>query len=337
MKVAQSRVSMKDVARLSGVSAMTVSRALRDPSSVSQAVLEKIHSVVEKLEYVPNRIAGSLSSKKTTVVALVLPSLRNAMHAETIMGISEVLRREGFQLMISDSSNSPEIEEELIRTFVAQQVCGVILHNTVHSARTVNLLRSAAIPCVETGNLVADPIDMVVSYSNHAAGKAMAEHFIARGYTRAAVISLPIRNRERIKACRTGFVSAMRRAGFALPPAWVVQCDPGLQGAALAVRGLLAEGDRPRALFLIGDVLAPGALFECQRLGVDVPRDIAIAASDNTEWLENTVPSLTTIQYPRYRIGVRAAERILAASRGHDPAPSNSENVGFSITVRQST
>jgi LacI family gluconate utilization system Gnt-I transcriptional repressor len=328
---------MKDVARLSGVSAMTVSRALRDPSSVSQAVLEKIHAVVEKLEYVPNRIAGSLSSKKTTVVALVLPSLRNAMHAETIMGISDVLRREGYQLMIADSSNSPEIEEELIRTFVAQQVCGVILHNTVHSARTANLLRSAGVPCVETGNLVANPIDMVVSYSNHGAGKAMAEHFIARGYTRAAVITLSIRNRERIKACRTGFISAMRRAGFALPPAWVVQCEPGLQGAALAVRALLAEGDRPRALFLIGDVLAPGALFECQRQGVDVPRDIAIGASDNTEWLENTVPSLTTIQYPRYRIGMRAAERILAASRGQNTAPGNSENVGFSIAIRQST
>jgi LacI family gluconate utilization system Gnt-I transcriptional repressor len=337
MKPDQSRVSMMDVARLSGVSAMTVSRALRDPQSVSEAVLEKIRAVVEKLEYVPNRIAGSLASKKTTVIALVVPSLRNAMHAETIKGISDVLLREGFQLMISDSNNSPEIEEGLIRTFVAQQVCGVILHNTVHSERSANLLRSAAIPCVETGNLVANPIDMVVSYSNHAAGKAMAEHFIERGYTRAALISLPVRNRERIKACRAGFTGAIRRAGFPLPPAWVMESDPGLQGAALAVRALLANPVRPRALFLIGDVLAAGALFECQRQGVRVPQDIAIAAADDMEWLENTVPSLTTIQYPRYRIGMRAAERILAATRGQAPAPSHREDVGFTIAVREST
>jgi len=75
---------------------------------------------------------------------------------------------------------------------IAQRVCGVILHNTKHTPRTIDMLRKSATACVETGNLTSTPIDMVVSYSNHAAGKAMAEHLLGLGYRRFAFASLPV-------------------------------------------------------------------------------------------------------------------------------------------------
>ena len=327
---------MKDVARIAGVSTMTVSRALRDKTSVSQGVLARIREVVDSVGYVPNRVAGSLSSSRTTLVALILPNLRNAMHAELIQGISDVLRPQDFQLMISDCGNSLELEEQLIGTYIAQQVCGVILHNTAHTDKAVRALRNAGIPCVETGNFTAHPIDMTVSYSNFAAGKAVAEHFVSLGYDRVGCISLPIRNRDRIKASRKGFIAGLRKAGRPVEPGLLVEIGPGLENGGRALRRILEAVPDTRAVFCTGDVLAAGALFECQRRGIRVPSQMAIAASDDSDLLQNTVPTVTTVKYPRYRIGVRAAELIVArATRAVAGNPK--EDLGFEIVRRGST
>src|SRR6185503_13475206 len=138
----------------------------------------------------------------------------------------------GFQLMISDSGNSVEMEEQLIRTYLAQQVFWLILHNTAHTAKSIRILKAAGIPCVETGDLTASPIDMTVSYSNYAAGKAMARHFVSLGYFRTAFASLPIANRDRIKACRRGFIAGMREAGHAVDPQCLLEAEPGLDSGA---------------------------------------------------------------------------------------------------------
>lgn len=232
-------VSMKVVGTMAGVSAMTVSRALRDPGSVSEALLERIRAVIDRIGYVPNRVAGSLSSNRTTHVALVVPSLRTAIHAEMIQGISDILRQHGFQLMISDCGNSLELEEAQIRAYVAQRVCGLILHNTRHSETALRILANAGIPCVETGDLNRAPIDSVVSYSNYAAGVAMAAHFVAAGYRKTAFVSLHVKNRGRIGALRKGFVAGLRKAGLPISPELLLEVGAGMESGAKALSQIL--------------------------------------------------------------------------------------------------
>lgn len=321
---------------MAGVSAMTVSRALRDPTSVSVAVLERVRAVIDRIGYVPNRVAGSLSSNRTTYVALVVPSLRTSIHAEMIQGISDILRRHNFQLMISDCGNSLELEEAQIRTYVAQQVCGIILHNTKHSDAALRILANAGIPCVETGDLNKEPVDSVVSYSNAAAGMAMAAHLVAAGYKRMAFVSLHIKNRERIRALRNGFVAGLRKAKVSSAPALLLEVGPGMESGARAVSQILETAPGTQAVFFAGDVLAAGALFECQRRGIMIPSQLAIANSDDSELIQNTVPKLTAIHYARYEIGVRAAEIIVnrALNLSWEPVV---EDVGFTIVRRGST
>jgi LacI family transcriptional regulator, gluconate utilization system Gnt-I transcriptional repressor len=327
---------MKDVARLAGVSTMTVSRAMRAPERVSPHVLALVQSAITQSGYVPNRIAGSLSSNRTAVVALIVPSLRNALYAEMIKGISDVLMRNNLHLMISDSGFDLEEEEQLVSEYVAQRVCGIVLHSTKHTQRTVDVLRASTTACVETGTLVTQPIDMVVSYSNFAAGKAMAAHLLSQGYRRFAFASLAVATSERLRQRRNGFLAGLRQAGFGIDASLIQEVEPGLESGSRALARIVETNPHVDAVFFAGDVLAAGALFECQRRGLAVPSRIAVAASDDNDLMQNMVPPLTTVAFPRYAIGVRSAELIVARTRGED-VPVKRVDMGFTVIQRGST
>src|SRR2546423_4320052 len=146
-------VRIGDVARRAGVSPMTGSRALSDPRKVSEEMRRRVEEAVSAIGYLPNRIAGSLSSNRSNVVGLVLPSIRNSLFASTVQGISDVLNSAGFHLMIADSGYSLDDEEALVRALLQQRVCGIVLHNTMHTASARQMVEKAGVPVVEIGNL----------------------------------------------------------------------------------------------------------------------------------------------------------------------------------------
>ena len=330
----QAAARMADVAAVAKVSAMTVSRALRDPRSVTAETLRRIKLAIDATGYVPNLIAGSLASRRTNIVGMIVPSLRNAQFTETIKGVSDILGN-GHHLMIADSGYALKGEEVAIRAFLAQRVCGIILHNTKHTLRTVAMLRNAAIPCVEVGNLVRDPIDMAVGFSNHAAGLVMTEYLIARGYRRIGFIGLPVKDNERVAERLAGYHAALTRAGLAARPAHVCESRPGLIGGAAAFVRLVEDVPELDAIFITGDVLAPGAVLAANRLGWAIPGRIAIAASDDDEIQESVSPALTTLRFPRYEIGRRAAGMLLDRLQGRSSG-SAVLDLGFQLIERGS-
>jgi LacI family gluconate utilization system Gnt-I transcriptional repressor len=333
-----SEVSIRQVARLAGVSPMTVSRVLSSPQLVAPETLLRVQAIIDSLGYVPNRVAGSLSSNRSSVVALIVPSLRNALYAETMQGMSDVLGREGFQLMISDSGYSLDEEERLIRACIAQRVCGLVLHNTTHTPQAVQMIKNSGIPCVETGNLCAEPVDMAVSYSNYAAGKAIAEHLADLGYKHIGFASLRVSLSDRLRERRRGFLAGLRARRLKVDAALSLEVGPGLQSGAQAVAQLLDSKLPLDAVFFAGDVLGAGALIECLRRGIAVPHQLAVAASDDNELMQNMLPALTTVRFPRYQIGVRSAELILdrALQRRAITSPVR-EDLGFEVIQRGST
>ena len=314
-------VRMRDVARAAGVSAMTVSRALKDPGRVSPKVRQRVEAAVRAVGYVPNRLAGSLSSSRSSVIGLVVPSIANALYASTIQGISDVLRQHDHRLMIADSGYGAEAEEAAIRAFLGQRVAGLILHDTTHTPEAVAMIRRAGIPVVENGTLPPRPLDMVVSYSNHAAARAMTQHLLRLGYRRIGLVTLPLAGNERSRARREGHRAALEEAGIALDPRLLLEMPPGLAVGAEALLRLLEGGGEPDAIFFAGDVLAIGALLECQRRGWPVPGRVAIAAFDPIELLGHLVPPVTTLRLPREEIGRRSAEVLLDRLAGRSSGP----------------
>jgi len=329
-------VKMSDIARHAGVSPMTVSRALRDPATVSEKMRRKVDAAVREFGYLPNRIAGSLSSSRSNVVGLIVPSIRNSLYASMIQAISEMLRANGLHLMIANSGHHLEDEEALVSALLAQRVCGLVLHNTTHSRRVRDLVRKTGVPAIETGNLPADPLDMAVSYSNFEAARAMTLHLARLGYRKIGFVTLPLRDNDRSEERRRGYFAALKELQLPADPTLVLEAPGGFsEGADAMVRLVQAHPDLD-AGFFAGDVLAVGALFECQRRGWAVPGRVAIASFDDLDLLRHAVPAVTTLRIPRAEIGRRSAELLVNRLHGA-PAERLRIDVGFEIVQREST
>ena len=327
---------MRDVAKRASVSAMTVSRALRDPGKVSEETRRRVTRAIRDVGYVPNELAGGLRTfSRTKLVAAIVPSVRNSLFAATVQGMSDALRTRGINLMLGDSHYSPDEEGELINAFLAQRPSGIVLHDAVRSARARRLLSKAGIPVVEVGDLTRRPLDMTVSYSNFGAGKAMTRHLLGRGYRRIGFASLPPSITARSAARLRGYKAALREAGLDVDPARIVAAAGGFASGGAALVDLVAAG--ADAVFFAGDVLAIGAALECQRRGWAVPGRVAIASFDDHEIGSQVSPPITALKLPRYEIGKRAAELILERLDGVERRKPVVEDLGFEIIARAST
>lgn len=333
-----STARMRDVAERAGVSPMTVSRALSDGGKVSDALRQRVFQAVEEIGYLPNHLASSLSSNRSTTIGLIVPSIDNSIYTQTIKALSEVIRRSGFQLMIAECGSDRDEEEALIAAFLRHRVSGLILHNTEHSAGARLLVRNSGVPVVENGNLPRDPLDMVVSYSNRGAAHAMTHHLGRLGYRKIAFASLHLKNNERSRDRLEGYKAALEELGQAFDPRLVIETSGGLAAGAEAVARVVQSAAQADVLFCAGDVLAVGALLECQRRGWDVPGRIAIASFDDVDLLRHLTPSVTTLRVPRHDIGVGSAQILLSRIiDGADHLRGTSIDLRFEVIQRQST
>lgn len=303
---------MRDVAKRAGVSTMTVSRALNEPSKVSSEMRERVLSAVKEIGYLPNHLASSLSSNRSTTVGLIVPSIDNSIYTQTVKGLSDVMRQSGFQLMIAESGYDPNEEEELITAFLAHRVSGLVLHNTEHTPQAAAKIRKSGVPVVENGNIPADPLDMAVSYSNEDAAYAMTMHLGRLGYRHIGFASLYSVHNDRSKDRLKGYVRALNQLGLEHDPRLIVETSRGLSAGAEAVARIVQTVPEVDALFCAGDVLAVGALFECQKRKWAVPDRIALASFDDVDLLRHVTPSVTTLRLPRYDIGERSARMLLS-------------------------
>jgi LacI family gluconate utilization system Gnt-I transcriptional repressor len=326
---------MRDVAHAAGVSLMTVSRALREPHKLSEETRKAVMEAVQRIGYVPNSIAANLASNRSNVVGQIVPSIQNSLYADTVKGTADVLRTAGLHLLLADSGYSLQEEEALIGAFLAQRVAGLILHNTDHTPKALQMIERAGVPVIETGDVPRNPVDMVVSYSNAEAARAMTLHLAARGYQRIGFVSLDTRSNRRARERLRGYHAALKSLGRARDPQLVLEIGPGLTAGAHALVDMLTRAPDVDAIFFAGDVFAIGALFEAQRRGWKVPGRVALAGFDDLDILQHTVPKLTCLRLPRLEIGRRSAEALLARLRGSDE--SVRLDLGFEVIQREST
>jgi len=255
---------------------------------------------------------------------------------KSLQGLQEALRAGGCALMLGDSGYSARDEEALIRSFLGQRPAGLVLHATTHTAGTRDMLARARVPVVETGNLAPRPLDMVASYDNAPAARAMTLHLAGRGYRRIAFVSLPAAMTERARERRRGYRAGLRASGLPEDPALVLEAGQGFASGADAVRRLMALSSPPDAAFFAGDVLAFGALLECQRQGWAVPDRLAVAGFDDHEVATQVSPALTVLRAPRDLLGRQAAAMIFERLRGGG-GPDGRFDCGFEVVQRGST
>lgn len=342
------RIRMVDVARRAGVGTITVSRALRTPERVSPEVRGRVMAAMQATGYVPNLAAGTLKSQRSRVVAAIVPTLRNTIFAEMVDGLAEGLREHGLQLLIASSGYSVEAEASILLNLLGQQPVAVVLTGTAHDPRLRALLRSRGMPVVETWDLADDPIDRAVGFSNFEAARQMTLALARRRYQRIAFAGAPPEREHRGAQRLAGYRQALSELGRR--PQTVTLEDLGVTFASGegAVLQLLAQARLPDAVFFVNDVAAFGAAQACVRLGVEVPRQLAIAGFGDFELASASNPPLTTVRIPGERIGRTTAQlivdRLAEPDQGTDPnhAPAGriskprSLDLGFEIVLRDS-
>ncbi|MGN6303600.1 MAG: LacI family DNA-binding transcriptional regulator [Mesorhizobium sp.] len=330
------RAGVRDVARIAGVAPITVSRALRLPDTVAPETRRRIEEAVASLGYIPNRIAGSLSSNRSGLIGAIIPTFQSSVSTEFTGGMARVLRARGYQLLLGSSNFSLEEEEALVTGFLSHRADGIYLTGTTHTERTRRLLEDSGIPVVEIASLSGEHIDIAVGFSNVDASFEMTKYLAGAGYRKIAFFSMPTKDNERQAQRLAGFQRGVAEFGLDADTSLVDEVSMDLSSAAQAVNSLLERRPDVEALFCASDLLAAGALFECQRLGVHVPDQLAIAGFDDIEIAARVQPPLTTVRLPHQLIGSRAAELLLDRIAG-EPIETPLVDMGFEIVVREST
>lgn len=329
------RVTLSDVARMSGVSAMTVSRALNEPQRVSEQVRERVAQAVDALGYVPNRAARSLAGNRSYTIAVVIPSVSNAVFNNVIRGIYDVCAPAGYEMLMGNTYYSVQQESSLISKFLTHHPDGMIVTGLDMAESTRRQLEAAAIPVVQIMEVGGSaPLDMNVGISHSEAGAAMARYMLERGYRRIGVLGaqMDYRSQRRIQ----GFIDVLVGAGRADDKRVLTTSEPStvcLGGQLLA--DLLLRNPDLDAVFCCNDDLAYGAIYECQRRHIRVPQQLAIAGFNDLEGSACINPSLTSIQTPLYDIGKTAAQMMMRRLAG-EVLQQPVVDLGFRLQARDS-
>jgi len=328
------RARLADVAQAAGVSTMTVVRVMRHPELVATGTRQRVEQVLEQTGYTPDLTASSLASQRTRLVAAIVPVLTNSLIAEIIQGLTDALDENGLQMLLGVSGFSSTEEEALVRAFLSRRVDAMYLTGVIHTPATAAMLKRARIPVVEGGNLTTDPIDMVVGYSNVEAARDMTRYLLQR-YGSVAYIGAHPADNDRARDRRVGYETALKAARRRRDPATCIETTLDIDAGAVAMARLLDGGTRVKAVFCSADALAVGALCECQRRGLRVPKDIALAGFDDIVLAGQMVPALTTIRVPRYEIG-RAAGKVLCDRLDGRAVRHKIINAGYEFVARAS-
>ena len=326
-------VTLDVVARLAGVSAITVSRAINKPEKVASATLTKIQQAITKTGYVPNLLAGGLASRSSRLIAAIVPSIANLVYAETIRLFSNCFRQAGYQVILGDSGYPELLEEELVRTILSRRPDGIFLTGVDHSPACRNLLLAANIPIVETWDLTPSPLDIVVGFNHIEIGQAVARFIVSKRYKKVGFVTA---NDSRASLRQRSAQDSLIKLGITRIYPITIPAPTSMALGRVGARQIIEEGFDRGVIFCSSDTLAQGVLAEIQSRGIAIPDEMAVIGFGDQVFAAFTHPPLTTVRIDRERIGQEAADALLARIRGQD-INNSIIDIGFSIIERGTT
>jgi len=316
---ANGKATVKDIARVAGVSVATVSRVLNNPDRVAVDKREAVLGALRRHDYIPNQHARSLISRRSHAIGLVVPTISNPVFAPTMAAIERELTAAGYALLISCCERDPVREFEQVRTLIERGVDGLLITGSEHLLELPDLLARYNVPYVSQDIALGSPMGPSVALDNAGALATAIDHLVAQGHRRIAVLSGPVHNTPPIRDRLDSAVARIGHYGLALPEAWIVVTeDYESQSTREGARRLL-EGERPTAVALTGDILALMLVAECRARGLVVPRDISIIGCGDTNMGQYVDPPLTTVRMPFAEMGTAAALSLLALIAGQEP------------------
>jgi DNA-binding LacI/PurR family transcriptional regulator len=312
----QNPPTIRHIAAELGLSMMTVSRALRGHSNVSEETRQRVLECAERMNYRPNRSAQSLVTGKTFIAGIVIPDISHTFFAEVTQGAEEVLDEAGYDLILCHSREDPERERGEVEMLVSGRVDGLIVASAqpADAAGVYRKLQKRGFPVVLIDRYFTGMNLPLVRVDDRAVGRMAAEHLIGLGHLKIGFIqgghvSTAV---ERFQ----GFRECLQENGVDLNPAWVIPGDLSFESGWHAMHELIAMPEMPTAVCAANDPAAMGAAEACLKAGLRVPQDVSIIGAGAIEGDHHPFPFLTTVSWSRKEIGREAARLLLANLAG---------------------
>lgn len=304
-------VSIKDIARLAGVSHSTVSRALRDSPLIPTATAQRIQQIARESGYTASAVARSLVTRKTQTIGVVVTSIADPFNGDLVDGIEEVANQHGYSVILATSQADPEREMAVVRSFGERRVDGILVASSRVGSLYLPTLEELQIPIVLVNNQHRSDFAYSIAVDNVDGAYRAARHLIELRHKRIAYLGdrLGLHSDEDRFA---GFQKALAEFGIPLHKGLVIYGNGKLDGAAQAARELLNNRQRPTAVVCYNDMSALGLLKTAEERGIAVPDALSVTGFDDISFAALARPALTTVRQPRREMGRKATEILLA-------------------------
>jgi LacI family transcriptional regulator len=333
----KAKYTMRDVARLAGVSTSTVSAVVNATVPVSEERLKRVREAMAALDYHPDEVARSLKTGRTSVIGVVVPDITNAFYPEVIRGVEEAAGEAGYGVLLCDSNEDPRNEEKHLTTLSARRVDGVLLACCAESTAYASTVRRR-FPMVFVDRIPPGVAEGTVSTDNVHAGYMATRHLIELGHERIALLAGHLGlspHQDRLE----GFRKAMQESHLPVRDEYLACGGVQIENGLMTGRELLSLAVPPTAIMASNNKLLLGLLQALDERKVEVPGRISLLGFDDEAWNKYASPSLTAVAQDTYEMGKRSfalLRQIIGRPAGED-LPEEPIRLAAELRVRNST
>ncbi|MBM7551474.1 LacI family DNA-binding transcriptional regulator [Thalassobacillus pellis] len=303
--------TINDIAKMANVSRTTVSRVLNNSGYVSEEVRKRILDIVEKTGYIPSVSAKSLRTKRSGVIGVILPKISTETASRVVAGINEVVSREGFQILLTDTELKKEKEIEYIRLLQSRHVDGIILLATNINDQLLSTIKEVNLPFISLGQDLPGITSIV--YDDYHAAVDVTNMLVNKGHSKIAFIGVGEDDPAVGVMRRKGYLETMEKHGLSVDPSWMQEGNFSIESGYESMKKITKEshGNLPSAIFVVTDRMAIGTMEYLKEQGYNIPGDMAVAGIGASVMSQYVSPSLTTVDYFNRDAGSKSAQLLL--------------------------
>jgi DNA-binding LacI/PurR family transcriptional regulator len=333
--------TIRDVARLAGVSAITVSRVINKKGYVSLRTRERVEKAIRTLDYHPNVLARSFVTGESRMIALIIPDITNQFYATVARGVQDAAKDKGYHLLLCNTDGNQEEELEYMRMARERRIDGLAITppETSENEKSdcyLQQLRGESFPIVMIGQRMDSPEIDTIKTDNRGGAHRAITHLIEQGHRRIALIGGPSFQGgvpERLR----GYEQALNDHGLKADESLILEGNLQSDGGYRLTRRLLAMPERPTAIFALNDMMAIGVLRASHEAGVRVPEELSVIGYDDIPLASLVVPRLSTVAQPKYELGKIAGELLIDRIQKKGPESWQSITLNSTLVIRDST
>lgn len=304
--------TIKDIAKEAGVSIATVSFIVNGKDQhISEATRQRVKDVMKKYNYIPNAMAGSLVTRRTGIIGLILPDITNPFFPGIARGAEDRANEEGYSIIFCNTDDKIEVEEKYIESLTSKMVDGIIIAHSSSSDKMREILERTQIPVIlidrdfDSKNILGK-----VLVNNRAGAFNAVCHMVGKGYKKIAYLSGSLKTKTAMERLE-GYKDALKEKGLPLEKHLIKYGEYRAEWGSKGVIELLEEKSDFDAIFCGNDLIAIGAMKELLKNGYKVPEDIGVMGFDDIYMSQMVEPELTTVKQPNYEMGYQAVELLI--------------------------